>query len=126
MTLNRKEIFYFCAVKMKRKLIQHSIIFIIFICFFQMTGKVYVDFSGHLSGNDEPLKSTICWAVLSDVTTSTDEAIQTTEQHPVAFTLSFNREQWLASSGESCFISLSVLKDGHIPLHLFDSSPPIC
>lgn len=126
MALNRKEIFYFCAVKMKSRLIRHSIVFVMFICVLQVTGKIYVQFSEQHDGNKEPAKSAMVWALLGDTAGNPTEVTQEVEQHALTFALPVEAERWLASDRVFCFASSHTQKDDHIPLHLSDSSPPDC
>jgi len=126
MTLNRKEIFYFCAVKMKSRLIRHSIVFIMFTCVLQVTVKMYVQFSGQSDGKKESAKSAMVWALLGDTADNPTEVTPEVEQQALTFALPVGAERRLASDSAFCFASSHALKDHHIPLHLSDSSPPAC
>ncbi|WP_153638663.1 hypothetical protein [Prolixibacter sp. NT017] len=126
MALNRKEIFYFCAVKMKSRLIRHSIVFVMFICVLQVTVKMYVQFSGQSDGKKESAKSAMVWALLGDTAGNPTEVTQEVKQHALAFALPVGAERCLAFDRVFCFASSRPRKDHYIPLHLSDSSPPDC
>jgi len=124
MALNRKEIFYFCAVKMKSRLVRHSIVFIMFTCVLQVTDKMYVHFSEQQAGNKEPAKSAMVWALLGDTADYPIEVAPGVEKHAFAFAVPVEAERWVASDRAFCFASSHAPEDHHIPLHLSDSSPP--
>lgn len=111
---------------MKKRLIKHSIILIMLACLVQMVSKLSGDDSVQHSGKDQPFKSTIVWAIFSDFSADQAEITQETENEQVDFVLSVNPKQMFPNDSQLFFSYLSVLNEGHIPLHITDSSPPVC
>lgn len=111
---------------MKRRLIQHSIFLVLFICLVQMMSKLSGDYSVQHPGNGQPVKSTAVWVILSDTPTSPAEIIPETEKESLIFMLPPKMKQLLVVGSQLFYGTLSVLNEGHIPLQLTDSSPPAC
>ncbi|WP_025864655.1 hypothetical protein [Prolixibacter bellariivorans] len=110
---------------MKRKVIRHSIVLVVFACMIQVMGKIYVGFSNQYPGKSEPAKSTMVWALFSDATSSPAESTPDTESGLSALLLLEN-EYLLVADYHIFFSSFSGLVRGHIPLDVTDSSPPTC
>lgn len=110
---------------MKRKLIQHSIVLVVFACMIQVTGKIYVGFPNQHHGSSEPAKSTMVWALFSDTTTSPAESTPDTESGLSAL-LPLVNENLFVADYHIFFSTFSGFERGHIPLDLTDSSPPAC
>jgi hypothetical protein len=125
MALNRTEIFYFCADKMKNRLIQHSILLLVFICLLQVMGSVYMNFPDGSAGKRGPVKATMEWTVWNDTSNVLTEALPDGEQGTFVFSWSAGWEPGIGIDPVRCFVNSPEIKDGYIPLHLSDSSPPV-
>ena len=121
--MNRAEIFYFCACK---RLIKHSIFLLMIACLVQMVSKLSGDCSAQHPGKNQPFKSNTVWAILSDFSADQAEITQETENEQAEFVLSVKPKQMFLNDSQLFFCYLSVLNEGHIPLHITDSSPPSC
>ena len=95
-------------------------------CLVQIVSKLSGDDSAQQSGKNQPFKSTTVWAILSDLPADQAEIIQRTENEQAEFVLSVKSKQMFMNDIQLFFCYLSVLNEGHIPLHITDSSPPAC